>query len=736
MGSDAPFSSSRQGLPSRASARAAPRRVSSVGGKLASATIVLMMVATVIVYSRLSSYQREHLLQAKQMAAQAVTRLFAASCAAAIVFGDNQAIKDALYRLGKGDDIPYAAVWSADASGRADQRLAELKKEGDISVGAIPADMELRREPSRLVLLAPVRDLDDKLVGVAVVAFSLVHENGAIAQVESNILAASAAIAIGLTILLLTIARFAIVRPLGKLVVAANRIERGLASDIEVRSHDEIGQLALAFRSMARAINTREERIVARNRDMRLVLDNVEQGFLTLDLQARHSEERSRVVDEWFGAPEPGAPFWSYLARIDPKAGERFEVGWTLITDNLMPLEASLDLLPKRIQVESRLFELSYRPILKEEALEQLLVVITDVTARIERERALVVERETMSVFKRIMSDRSVFEEFFEEATVLVARIRNSDGLDLPGLQRAVHTLKGSSATYGIESVADLCHTIEYEIGESAGVVSDERKRELRALWARVDRIRAEFSAEPGVTVRRDEHRALLQALEARGVMDLAARLASWEFEPASRRLELIGKQIESLARRLGKGEVQVRIMPTDLRLPAKRWAALWNAMSHIARNTADHGLDTRERRIELGKPERATVTLSLTHADSELILSIGDDGRGIDWAAIAARGKRLGLPVDTRDQLKAALFAHGVSSRESITPTSGRGVGLSAVLDVVNTLGGRIEVHSELGKGATFAIHLPAAMLSEERGHAPAGPPSSVISARTLVGL
>jgi HAMP domain-containing protein/HPt (histidine-containing phosphotransfer) domain-containing protein/two-component sensor histidine kinase len=586
-----------------------------------------------------------------------------------------------------------------------------------------------------LVLLAPVRDLDDKLVGVAAVAFSLVRENAVIAEVEGNILAVSAAIAIGLTILLLSIARFAIVRPLGKLVIAANRIERGMASDIEVRSHDEIGQLALAFRSMAQAISSREERIVARNRDMRLVLDNVEQGFLTLDLHARHSEERSRVVDEWFGAPEPGAPFWSYLARIDPKAGERFEVGWMLITDNLMPLEASLDLLPKRLQVESRLFELAYRPILKADALEQLLVVITDVSARVERERALVVERETMSVFKRILSDRTVFDEFFDEATALVARIRNSNGSDLSGLQRVVHTLKGSAATYGIESVADLCHTIEYELGESGGMVSDERKRELRVLWTRVGRIRAEFSVEPGLTVRRDEHRALLLALEARGAMDLAARLASWEFEPAARRLELIGKQIESLARRLGKGDVRIRIEPTDLRLPAKRWASFWNAMSHIARNMADHGLDTHERRVELGKPEQATVTLSLTHTDAELILAIGDDGRGIDWAAIADRGKRLGLPVNTREQVKAALFAQGVSSRDSITPTSGRGVGLSAVLEVVRVIGGRIEVQSELGQGTTFAIHLPASMLSEERGHTQAEPPSSLANARASSG-
>jgi HAMP domain-containing protein/HPt (histidine-containing phosphotransfer) domain-containing protein len=698
----------------------------SVGGKLASATILLMVMVTAVGYSELSSNQREHLLHAKQMAALAVTRLFADSCAAPIVFEDNVAIKDMLYRLSKNDDIPYAAVWSADAQGRADRRLVELGSDQPVEVGPIPAILDLRREPGRLILLAPVSDLDGKLVGAAIVTFSLLRENAVIAQVQSNMLLASGAIAAVLTVLLLTIARFAIVRPLGKLVIAANEIERGMASDIEVRSRDEIGQLALAFRSMAHAITSREERIVARNRDMRLVLDNVGQGFLTLDRQAQLSEERSRVVEEWFGAPDPGAPFWVYLSRVDSKAGERFEVGWMLVTDDVMPLELGLDNLPQLIHADSRVFELAYRPILKGDALDQLLVVITDVSARIERERALVVERETMSIFKRIVADRGVFEEFFDEATVLVTGIQSSDGSDRAGLQRSVHTLKGNAAVYELESIAALCHTIESELQSSGGVVSDERKRELDTLWARVAGIRAEFSTDSGITVRRDEHRALLLALDARGPADLAAWLASWQFEPASRRLTLMGGQIKALAGRLGRGDVNVRVEPTVLRLPSKRWAPLWAASSHLVRNTVDHGLEAPERRAALGKPVPATVTLSLTRAEHELILVLQDDGRGIDWVAIANRGRSLGLPVDTPEELEAALFAQGVSSRHEVTATSGRGVGLNAVREVVNALGGRIEVQSELGKGARFAIHLPDSMLSEERSHAHDGTPSA----------
>jgi two-component system chemotaxis sensor kinase CheA len=347
-----------------------------------------------------------------------------------------------------------------------------------------------------------------------------------------------------------------------------------------------------------------------------------------------------------------------------------------------------------------------------------MLVVITDVSLRVQRERALIAERETIAIFRRMVSDRGVFEEFFEEASALVAAIDAPNGADRAGLQLSLHTLKGSAAVYGLDAVAELCHTMENELDGTLGSLSEESKRQLAAAWARIGRIRAEFAADPGITLPREEHRALLHALEARGHMDLAARLAAWQNEPATRRLDLIGRQIKVLAQRLGKGDVQIRVEPTELRLPPRVWAPFWNVLSHIVRNTVDHGLESPRRRVEANKPERPTVTLSMQRAEREIVWSIADDGRGIDWDTIAKRGRSLGLPVDTPRDLEAALFAPGVSSKDEVTAMSGRGVGLSAVLEVVSTLGGRIEVVSETGKGTRFTVHLPLSMLSEDRGH------------------
>jgi HAMP domain-containing protein len=116
------------------------------------------------------------------------------------------------------------------------------------------------RHPGRVVLCSPVRDQGGQPVAVVGLTFSLTRENAAIARLQNRTLIVSASVAIGLTVLLMAMARVAIIRPLAKLVSAAKRLEEGGRAGADVHSNDEIGKLASAFRSMGTAIQTREER--------------------------------------------------------------------------------------------------------------------------------------------------------------------------------------------------------------------------------------------------------------------------------------------------------------------------------------------------------------------------------------------------------------------------------------------------------------------------------------------
>jgi HAMP domain-containing protein len=121
-----------------------------------------------------------------------------------------------------------------------------------------------------------------------------------------------------------------VVQPIHELSQAAAALERGDFSVApgervagRMRARDEVGALARAFHSMAAALAERDRSLRARNRDLKEVLDNVGQGFLAMAPDGAMSEERSAVVDEWFGEPRPGEPVWSYLGRADEQFARR-----------------------------------------------------------------------------------------------------------------------------------------------------------------------------------------------------------------------------------------------------------------------------------------------------------------------------------------------------------------------------------------------------------------------------
>jgi serine phosphatase RsbU (regulator of sigma subunit) len=243
----------------------------SIGTKLAGAVLGLLVLVSVVVQQQVSRHEREGLIHAKELAASAVVRLFADSCEAPVVFDDHAAIGDALNALGHDPEVQYAAVWLV-REGKLAERASELKRGPSEPAPGLTDGVALQRHRDRVVVLAPVRALGKQVVATVVVAFSLAHENRAIAQVERSTLWASAAVGVVLGVLLIGVTRLTVVRPLAKLVVAAEQLERGQSAELDITSGDELGVLAKAFLSMSQAIRSREatvrERTEALNRTL------------------------------------------------------------------------------------------------------------------------------------------------------------------------------------------------------------------------------------------------------------------------------------------------------------------------------------------------------------------------------------------------------------------------------------------------------------------------------------
>lgn len=132
----------------------------------------------------------------------------------------------------------------------------------------------------------------------------------------------------------------------------------------------------------------------------------------------------------------------------------------------------------------------------------------------------------------------------------------------------------------------------------------------------------------------------------------------------------------------------------------------------HLVRNSLDHGIEKPEDRVAVGKPETGTVNLNAYHRGGNIVIEVVDDGKGLNKEILRTKAIEKGLieeeAILTDKQTYELIFHAGFSTAEQLSDISGRGVGMDVVRKNIQSLGGNIEIDSELGKGSTIAIHLP----------------------------
>lgn len=176
--------------------------------------------------------------------------------------------------------------------------------------------------------------------------------------------------------------------------------------------------------------------------------------------------------------------------------------------------------------------------------------------------------------------------------------------------------------------------------------------------------------------------------------------------------LRKVPRLIRDIADRLGK-MVDVVCLGQNVRID-KSYAELLGApLTHMVRNAIDHGIEMPNVRKLKGKPERGTISVSITDEGGSVVLTVSDDGGGLNYKAIAKKAMELGLLEPDMEISEAIavdmLFRSGVSTAESITDVSGRGVGMDVVKREIESVGGSISVTSTIDKGTTFTLSLPS---------------------------
>jgi two-component system chemotaxis sensor kinase CheA len=198
-------------------------------------------------------------------------------------------------------------------------------------------------------------------------------------------------------------------------------------------------------------------------------------------------------------------------------------------------------------------------------------------------------------------------------------------------------------------------------------------------------------------------------------VDELEVEIKRARMMPLSTITATFARMVRDLARDSGK-EASLRIIGADTEMDKRVLEQVKDPLIHLLRNAVDHGIEPPEQREAAGKPRRGNITLTAEQQGKDVVISVSDDGAGLDVGAIrqaAARHMPGNAQAMSESDLAETIFGAGVSTKPFITDISGRGVGLDVVRRNVDALHGRINVDWSPGDGATFTLTLPLALTS-----------------------
>ncbi|WP_022852467.1 hybrid sensor histidine kinase/response regulator [Thermodesulfatator atlanticus] len=225
---------------------------------------------------------------------------------------------------------------------------------------------------------------------------------------------------------------------------------------------------------------------------------------------------------------------------------------------------------------------------------------------------------------------------------------------------------------------------------------------------------------------------------------ELQEKIMKTRMQPIGNVFNKFPRIVRDLARSTGK-KVNLRIEGADTELDRSIIDAIKDPLTHLVRNSIDHGIEDPDVRVQVGKPPVGTLVLRAYHEGGQVVIEIEDDGRGIDVQKVKQKAIEKGLitpqeaeRLSDREAL-ALIFKPGFSTAEKVTNISGRGVGMDVVKTNVEKLGGSIDIQSVLGAGTTVRLKIPLTLAiipalvvtcNEERYAIPQ------VSLRELVGL
>ena len=615
---------------------------------------------------------------------------------------------------------------------------------------------ELRQNSSNLVTSANIMRQGEEIGKVQLVTstdkvLSMIRYSSALIVVFAAVLV------ILLSGFIWFLGRKVIQRPINALRKSADELASGnLNFPINTHRTDELGSLAVSFDKMRNSIRqmlavieeqnrTLEDKILIRTAELRQktndinsMLQNMQQGIFTIVQGGVIHPEYSSYLAEIFETSDIASqPATAFLFQDSTIASDNLsQVGATLdalVGEESMNFEFNAHLLVTQYSKtfsngKQKILELDWNPVLDSDGyIDKMMVTVRDVTEfkalQLETER----QKEQLEIIGQILavSQEKLLEfvdasyAFMDENKALIETTTDKDPEVIATLFRNMHTIKGNARTYGFSYVTDRVHEAEaaYSLlrahADYAWNPVDllEQLQSARACVARYEEVfksKLAGYAESSTGVQTKVLEKMVQAVEClnesselhdyqNSIHLIRAEVNSLKFESVDNMLKGIVSALPSIAHQLDKATPGVQVLDHGVMLKKDIVPVLKNVFMHIFRNSMDHGLESKAARVVAGKDAHGLIKVEVCKSEDALSFEFADDGKGLALDRIYSKALEEGKVAPDKkmsdEAIAELIFMSGLSTAETLTDVSGRGVGMDAVRKFLNKHFGDIAI-------------------------------------------
>jgi two-component system chemotaxis sensor kinase CheA len=525
---------------------------------------------------------------------------------------------------------------------------------------------------------------------------------------------------------------------------------------VPVGRMDEIGHSIVAFNGMIEKIQENSALLKQKTADIQAMLQNMQQGILTVVEGAVIHAEYSAYLEAIFETKDIAGRGLMELvfADTDLSADILSQVDaatHACLGEDCINFEFNQHLLVSEVARRMpdgrvKMLDLSWSAITDEsDTIVRLMLCVRDVTELRKLAAEASEQRRRLEMIGEILAvSQEKFHHFIEssagfisENERIIRKHSEADGEAIAELFRNMHTIKGNARTYNLQYLTNVVHETEQRYQQlrqsdakrawdQEGLMQElARVREAVESYATINEVSLgrkgpgrRGNVEQYMMVDKAQIQESLRLTEKANSGELRDLIAMRDAVQRTLRMpgtESIGEvlsgvleSLPSLAKELGKVAPAVRIHDNGYRVSREVSGTLNNVFMHLLRNAVDHGIETADARTAQGKPAAGTIDIEVgAHKDSVQI-TLSDDGRGLALGRIRSIARERGW-IGADDPLDDAQIAHlifrpGFSTADRITEVSGRGVGMDAVQEFLKRENGRIELRfTDDRKGAEF---------------------------------